>query len=356
MQIDRELEARSGVQSWMEEVRDQIASGASADLAASRGEYLCARLLATYLKATFVDAAEIIRLNGNGSVDESTYELMAKRLTAPGLYVIPGFYGATLTGEVKTFSRGGSDITGALVARAVQAEMYENWTDVSGLLMADPQIVSDPRPMAEVTYREIRELSFMGAKVLHEETILPVYKQKIPINIPNTNRPDDPGTMIQAERDSGIQSIAGVAGRNGLGLLYLEKFLLRKDPQYRSKIFEILKSQGFDWEWERAGIDSIAVVLSERQLADKQELLTNIIEKELHPDHLEILQNMSIIAVVGEGISAQPGFIADLLLLLSQKNIKIRLIDEGSSKITVLFVLHSKDFQRTIKAIYSAIR
>jgi aspartate kinase len=339
----------------MQEVRDQLVAGASADLAASRGEYLCSRLLSTDLKGTFVDAAEIIRLNGNDSVDESTYELTANRLTKPGLYVIPGFYGATLTGEVKTFSRGGSDITGALVSRAVQAEMYENWTDVSGLLMADPQIVSNPRPMAEVTYREIRELSFMGAKVFHEEAILPVYKQRIPINIRNTNKPEDPGTMIQAERDAGFQSIVGVTGRNGLELLYLEKFLLLKEPHYRSKIFEILKDQGVDWQWERAGIDSIAVVLSEGQLADKQELLTNIIEEELQPDYLEILRNMSIVAVVGEGISEQPGFVAGLLLLLSQKRIKIRLIDEGSSKITVHFLVHSKDFQRAVKTIYSAI-
>jgi len=355
LQIDRELEARSEIRSWLGELRRQLAAGASADLAASRGEYLCARLLAAYLKATFVDAAEIIQLNGNDKVAESSYRRMAEKLTGPGLYVIPGFFGSDSGGEIRTFSRGGSDITGALVAKAVHAREYENWTDVSGLLKTDPKIVRDPRPMAEVTYREIRELSYMGAKVLHEEAILPVYEQKIPIRIRNTDRPEDPGTTILAERNSEIQSIAGVAGRSGLGLLYLEKFLLRKDPQHRSKVLEILANHGVDSEWERSGIDSLLLLVPDKQLEEKRELLRRGIEEELCPDHLEILENMALIAVVGEGISTRPDITATALQRLSQGGIRVRLIDQGSSKISLLFVVHSEDFNRAVTTIHDAI-
>ncbi|UCF96883.1 MAG: aspartate kinase [Spirochaetaceae bacterium] len=355
LQIDRELEARSEIQEWLEEVRRSLGSGASADLAASRGEYLCARLLASYLQATFVDAAEVIRFGKDGSVTEESFQLIAERLAGPGLYVIPGFYGSDSVGQIRTFSRGGSDVTGALVARAVHAEVYENWTDVSGLLMADPQIVRDPQPMAEVTYREIRELSYMGAKVLHEEAILPVYKEKIPINIRNTNRPDDAGTIIKAARKLQQRAVAGVAGRNGFALLYLEKFLLRKDPQTRSKLFEILTAQGIEWEWERAGLDSLAVILPETQLEDKRELLVGLIAEALKPDHLEILDNVSLVAIVGEGISDHPELLADLLLLLSSGGVRVRLVEQGSSKISAFFVVPSKDFNRAVDTIYKAI-
>jgi aspartate kinase len=355
LQIDRQLEARSEIQSRLEELREQLAAGASADLAASRGEYLCARLLAAYLKATFVDAAEIIQLKGNDTVAESSYRYMAGKLKDPGLYVIPGFYGSDSRGEVRTFSRGGSDITGALVAKAVHARVYENWTDVSGLLKADPRIVRDPRPMAEVTYREIRELSYMGAKVLHEEAILPVYEQKIPILIRNTDRPEDPGTVILAERNSQVHPIAGVAGRIGLGLLYLEKFLLRKDPQHRDRVLGILASHSVDLEWERSGIDSLLLLVPARQLEEKREPLRRAIEEELNPDHLEILENMALIAVVGEGLSTRPDITATALQRLSQQDIHVRLVDQGSSKISALFVVHSEDFNRAVTTIHDTI-
>lgn len=355
LRIARELGAAAEIEGWLEEFRRQLDSGASADLAASRGEYLCARLLADYLGADFVDAAGIIRLDDNDSVDESSYATTARRLSSPGLFVIPGFYGVDSKGEIKTFSRGGSDITGALVARAVHAEVYENWTDVSGLLMADPQIVEDPRPMAEVTYREIRELSYMGAKVLHEEAILPVYREKIPIQIRNTNRPQDSGTVILPARDCRLRPVAGVAGRSGLGLLYIEKFLLRKDPRHRSRVFEILAMQGIAWEWERAAVDSLAVVLFEKNLGQKRKLLEEAIAEELEPDQLEILENMAAVAVVGEGIAARPALTADLLHLLSREDIPVRLIDQGSSKISVLFILHREDLGRAVSTLYSGI-
>jgi aspartate kinase len=355
LQIDRELETGSEIRNWLEELRGQLDSGASADLAASRGEYLCARLLAAHLKATFVDAAEIIQLDRNDTVAESSYRRMAERLAGSGLYVIPGFYGSDSHGEIRTFSRGGSDITGALVAKALNAREYENWTDVSGLLRADPRIVRDPRPMAEVTYREIRELSYMGAKVLHEEAILPLYEQKVPIHIRNTDRPGDPGTVISAERDVQVQPIAGVAGRSGLGFLYLEKFLLRKDPQHRSKVLEILASHGVDLEWERWGIDSLLLLVPEKQLEEKGELLTGVIEEELDPDHLEILGNMAVIAVVGEGLSSRPDITATVLQRLSQRDIHVRLIEQGSSRISALFVVQAEELNRAVQTIHDAI-
>jgi len=209
--------------------------------------------------------------------------------------------------------------------------------------------------VAEVTYREIRELSYMGAQVLHEEAILPVYEQKIPIRIRNTDRPEDPGTMILAERNSQVQSIAGVAGRIGVGLLYLEKSLLRKDPRHRSKALEILANNGVDLEWERSGIDSLFLLVPEKQLEGKLELLRRAIEEELGPDHLEILENMALVAVVGEGLSTRPDIIAAVLQLLSRQDIHVRLIDQGSSKISALFVGHSEDFNRVVTTIHDAI-
>jgi aspartate kinase len=355
LEIDRELEARSEIGNWLEEVRRQLAAGASPDLAASRGEYLCARLLSSYLQGTFVDAADIVQLNGADTVAESSYHRIFQKLNEPGLYVIPGFYGRDLNGEIRTFSRGGSDITGALVAAAVHAGVYENWTDVSGLLKADPKIVPDPRPMSEVTYREIRELSFMGAKVLHEEAVLPVYGQKIPIYIRNTDRPEDAGTAILAERNPQLQPVAGVAGRRGVGLVYLEKYLLRKDPQHRRKILRIFADYGVDLEWERAGIDSLTLLVSEKQLQPVRERLSKAIRKELDPDHLEFAADMAVIAVVGEGLSERSDITAAVLQRLNKSNIHVRMIDQGSSRISILFVLSAADFNRAVATIHDAI-
>ena len=355
LQIDRELEAGSEIHSWLEELHGQLAAGASADLAASRGEYLCARLLAAYLKTTFVDAADIIQLDRHDMVAESGYRRISERLKGPGLYVIPGFYGSDSKGQIRTFSRGGSDITGALVARAVHAREYENWTDVPGLLKADPRIVRDPGPMTEVTYREIRELAFMGAKVLHEEAILPVYDREIPIHIRNTDQPEDPGTTILGERNTEDHPIAGVAGREGLGILYLEKFLLRKDPQHRLKVLGILGRHGVDLEWERTGIDSLFLLVPGKQLEQVRDRVMRAIEEEFAPDHLEIAENMAAIAVVGEGLANRTDITVSVLQRLNQKGIRVRLIDQGSSRISVLFVVPAEDFNKAVTAAHRVI-
>jgi aspartate kinase len=353
LQIERELQAPAGMERLLEEVEQQIAGGASPDLAASRGEYLCARLLSAYLGASFVDTAEGLRIRADGSVDEASYPALAGRLRAPGLYVLPGFYGADEAGRVKTFSRGGSDVTGAVVARAVGAEKYENWTDVSGVLMADPRLVAAPRVVDRITYREIRELSYMGAGVFHEEAIYPLYKQKIPINIRNTNRPDDPGTTIAAERDGSARTVAGIAGRKGRALIYLEKFLLERKPESSRLFSGILEANALASRRLRVGIDSAAVVVDGRQLAGKERELRRRIEAEIEPDYLLIKPNLAEIAVVGEGLSESPGVGKRLFACLAEAGINVLMTDQGASRISATLVVEEKDFETAVRALYS---
>jgi aspartate kinase len=352
LEIEGELGAEAGMKQALAGVEKQLRGGASPDLAASRGEYLCARLLSSYLGATFVDAEDIIKIRADGSVDEASYAAAAGRVGAAGLYVIPGFYGTDAAGRIRTFTRGGSDITGAIVARAVESQVYENWTDVSGLLMADPRLVRDPKVMETATYREIRELSYMGASVFHEEAIFPVYRQKIPINIRNTNRPEDAGTMIVAERDAGFPEVAGIAGRTGRALVYLEKFLLEKEPAFQKRLTEILEKNNVDSRRLRIGIDSIATVFSENQLAGKEDSLPRQLYEELSPDRLEIKQDLAEIAVVGEGLSAGIGVGKRLFSALADAGINVLLTDQGSSKISAVLVVDAKDFEKGIRALY----
>lgn len=352
LEIEVELGAEAGMEQALAGVEKQLRRGASPDLAASRGEYLCARLLSSYLGAIFVDAEDIIKIRADGSVDEASYAATAGRVGAAGLYVIPGFYGTDAAGRIRTFTRGGSDITGAIVARAVEAQVYENWTDVSGLLMADPRLVRDPKVMETATYREIRELSYMGASVFHEEAIFPVYRQKIPINIRNTNRPEDAGTMIVAERDAGFPAVAGIAGRKGRALLYLEKFLLEKEPAFQKRFAEILEKNNVDSRRLRIGIDSIATVFSENQLAEKEDSLPRQLYEELSPDRLEIKQDLAEIAVVGEGLSSGIGVGKRLFSALADAGINVLLTDQGSSKISAVLVVEAKDFEKGIRALY----
>ncbi len=352
LEIEAELGAESGMERALAEVEKQLRAGASPDLAASRGEYLCARLLSKHLGATFVDAEDIVKIRADGSVDEASYAAVAQRIGAAGLYVIPGFYGTDSTGRIRTFSRGGSDITGAIVARAVEAQTYENWTDVSGLLMADPRLVRNPKVMDTVTYREIRELSYMGAGVFHEEAIFPIHKQKIPINIRNTNRPEDPGTMIVAERDASFPAIAGIAGRKGRALVYLEKFLLEKEPAFRKRLSEILEENDVDCRRLRIGIDSIATVVSENQLAGKEESLRQRLHDELSPDRLEIVGDLAEIALVGEGLSASIGVGKRLFSSLADAGINVLLTDQGTSKTSAVLVVETRDFEKGIQTIY----
>jgi len=352
--IARELGARLDLDKHIREVETGIRSKASRDWVASRGEYLAALVVADYLQARFVDTEKLIKIREDGRVDESTYGLLGGELKGEGLFVIPGFYGSTLDGQVKTFSRGGSDITGSVVARAAGAEVYENWTDVSGFLMTDPRIVKDPKPMRRVTYREIRELAYMGANVFHEEAIFPVFPARIPINIRNTNRPEDPGTMIVNERSLADGVVVGIAGKQGFSIIFIEKLLMNKEVGFGRRLFSILESHGISFEHAPSGIDTMSVIVADSALKGKSHLLLEEMRKELSPDDVEILSGYALIATVGEGMSHHPGIAAKLFGALGQAGVNVRIIDQGSSEINIIVGVESKDYEKAVNAIYRA--
>jgi aspartate kinase len=356
LQIAAELGAGIDMRALLVEVEDGIRRKASRDWVASRGEYLSARLIADYLGARFVDTERTVKIREDGRVDDSTYQLLAGALgdTGQGLFVLPGFYGSTLEGQLKTFSRGGSDITGAIVARAVQAEVYENWTDVSGFLMADPRIVRKPIPMRCVTYREIRELAYMGANVFHEEAIFPVFGANIPINIRNTNAPDDPGTLIVDKRDTRDGVVIGIAGRRGFSIIFIAKLLMNKEIGFGRRLFGILEAHGISFEHAPSGIDTMSVIIADEQLKGKTHLLVEEIQKELNPDRVEILDGYALIATVGEGMAYHPGIAGRLFAALGAAGINVRIIDQGSSEINIIVGVESKDYEAAVRAIYQA--
>ena len=356
LEIARELGAGIDMRALLAEVQDGIIGKASRDWVASRGEYLAARLIANYLGARFVDTEKTVKIREDGRVDESTYQLLAGALgdTGQGLFVLPGFYGSTLEGQLKTFSRGGSDITGAIIARAVRAEVYENWTDVSGFLMADPRIVKKPKPMRCVTYREIRELAYMGANVFHEEAIFPVFGANIPINIRNTNAPDDPGTLIVDKRDTRDGVVIGIAGKKGFSIIFIAKLLMNKEIGFGRRLFGILEAHGISFEHAPSGIDTMSVIVADEQLKDKTHLLLEEIQKELNPDRVEILDGYALIATVGEGMAYHPGIAGRLFAALGAAGINVRIIDQGSSEINIIVGVESKDYEAAVRAIYQA--
>jgi len=352
--IARELGIDLDVRALLDQVESRIRAKASRDYVASRGEYLSAQVIAAYLGARFVDTADTIRIQEDGRVEESTYAPLGDALAHSGMYVVPGFYGSGPDGEVKTFSRGGSDITGAIVARAVNAEVYENWTDVSGFLMTDPRIVDNPRPMRLVTYREIRELAYMGANVFHEEAIFPVYKARIPINIRNTNAPDDPGTTIAHQRDTRDGVVVGIAGRSGFSNISIEKLLMNKEIGFGRRLFGILESHRISFEHAPSGIDTMSVIISDEQLKGKVHGLLEDLRKQLNPDRVDIAGSFALIATVGEGMAYHPGIAAKLFTALAEDGINVRVIDQGSSEINIIVGVEAKDYERAVRAIYRA--
>ena len=354
LDIARGLKVGLDIEGILDEIYEQIRGGASSDLVASRGEYLNARLLADYLGGVFVEASEVVKFQAEGRIAEITYELLAAKLNEEHLYVIPGFYGSDANNKIRTFSRGGSDITGAIVARGVGASVYENWTDVSGFLMTDPGVVENPKPMHTVTYREIRELSYMGAKVFHEEAIFPVSEAKIPINIRNTHRPEDPGTMIVHKRDIKENIIAGIAGKPGFSLISIEKFLMNRECGFGRRLFGILESHGISFEHAPTGIDTMSVVISDEQLQDKAEIVMDEIKRVLNPDRIELFSGLALIATVGEGMAYRPGVAAKLFTSLYEAGVNIRIIDQGSSEINIIVGVKSEDYSRAVNAIYHA--
>ena len=354
IEISGDLEVSLDITKLLADLDEQIRAGASRDFVASRGEFLCAQIVAAFFQGTFIEAADHITINGEGLVEERSYKNLSSALSADGIYVIPGFYGSTPEGEVKTFSRGGSDITGAIVARAVQASAYENWTDVSGFLMSDPNIVVNPKPMRTVTYREIRELAYMGANVFHEEAIFPVSREKIPINIRNTHYPKDPGTMIVAERDTKDRVVVGIAGKTGFSIIFVEKLLMNKQVGFGRRLFSILEAHGISFEHAPSGIDTMSIIVSDGQLKEKTQRVLEDIRKQLGPDRVDISSGFALIATVGEGMAYHPGIAARLFTALANAGINIRIIDQGSSEINIIVGVETADFENAVQAIYQA--
>ena len=326
---------------------------ATRDWMASRGEYFHACLIASFLGATFVPSGECIRFDNEGLLDEISYQNLAAQMSGDGLYVIPGFYGRDNSGKIKTFPRGGSDITGAVVARAVGAEIYENWTDVSGLLMADPRVVNHPKPIAEVTYRELRELAYAGASVLHEATIFPASEAGIPIQIKNTNAPDDIGTRIVAHREVGESAIVGIAGRVGFTTIVIEKALMNQQRGFGRRVLEVLETHDVSFEHMPTAIDSMSLVVSDDELAGKENAIVRELNRVLDPDKIEMLPDLALIATVGEGMAFRVGVAGQLFDSLRRARVNVRMITQGASEISIIAGVAAGDYERAVEAIYA---
>lgn len=339
------------------EIKKNLEAGASADYIASRGEYLNARLIAAFLGFDFVDAATMVRFDEKGKfMEELTNTTIERELSKHENAVVPGFYGARIDGSVKTFSRGGSDITGALIARAMHADVYENWTDVSGFLMADPRIVKDPKPISTISYKELRELSYMGASVLHEDAIYPARIANIPINIRNTNKPEDPGTMITAEpaKLEDGQIISGIAGSKGYTVVNVYKTGLSNEKGFLRRMAGVLEDNDITIEHIPSGIDTVSAVLSDKAIDGRLDEITEALQQMLKPDHIDTSDNMALIATVGMGMSSRLGVSATLFTALAQAGVNVRMIDQGSSEMNIIVGVENKDFETAIKAIYNA--
>jgi aspartate kinase len=348
------LQVELDMDQLLDELEKQIAGGSSTDYVASRGEYLCGRILADLLDATFIDPGDAILFTSGGELDVASYKNLAACLAGEGLYVIPGFYGKDASGEVKTFSRGGSDITGSIVARAVRAKVYENWTDVSGMLMADPRLIPNARPVREITYREIRELSYMGASVFHDEAMFPVREANIPVNIRNTDRPEDPGTMILPTRTLTTEQIVGVAGRPACSMLFIEKAMMNQERGFGRRVLEIVASHEISYEHTPSGIDTMSVIIRDEELDGKGDALLVDIERVLQPDRAELIPGLALIATVGEGMSHRVGIAARLFGALAEARVNVRVIDQGASEINIIVGVEEADYESAVKAIYNA--
>ena len=324
------------------------------DYAASRGEFLNGKVMAAYLGYEFVDAADVIRFDKNGNLDaEKTDRLLSKKLAKCERAVIPGFYGAGEDGKVKTFSRGGSDVTGSLVAKAIKADLYENWTDVSGFLVTDPRIVKNPEVIESITYRELRELSYMGATVLHEDAIFPVRKEGIPINIKNTNRPEDKGTFIvESTCKKPKFTITGIAGKKGFCSINIEKSMMNSEVGFGRKVLQVFEDQGISFEHVPSGIDTMTVYVHQDEFEEKEQQVIAGIHRAVQPDFVEMESDLALIAVVGRGMKSTRGTAGRIFSALAHANVNVKMIDQGSSELNIIIGVENRDFETAVKAIY----
>ena len=346
LSVDRELER----------IRNGMYNMTGRDYAASRGEYLNGIILASYLGYDFIDAREVIFFNNDGTFNaEYTNDVLSARLRRHERAVFPGFYGAMPNGTIKTFSRGGSDITGSIVARAANAKLYENWTDVSGFLMADPRVVEDPKVINTITYRELRELSYMGATVLHEDSIFPVQIAGIPINIKNTDRPDDRGTMIVAETPEYDTKniITGIAGKKGFTAINISKDLMNVEIGFGRKVLSVLEKKNISFEHLPSGIDTMSVIIKSSDLSGRLDYVLNGIQQEACPDTVSIDEGIALIAVVGRAMVKSKGTAAKIFKAIAEADINVKMIDQGSDEINIIIGIEEKDYEKAVRAIYA---
>ena len=353
-EIIRGLKLNLSLEEEFAQIEKDFKAQVGSDYAASRGEFLNGKVMAAYLGYEFVDAATVIRFDKNGNFDaDKTDKLLSKRLAKCERAVIPGFYGAYEDGTVKTFSRGGSDVTGSLVAKAIKADLYENWTDVSGFLVTDPRIVENPAVIETITYRELRELSYMGATVLHEDAIFPVRKEGIPINIKNTNRPEDKGTFIvESTCKKPKFTITGIAGKKGFCSINIEKSMMNSEVGFGRKVLQVFEDQGISFEHIPSGIDTLTVYVHQDEFEEKEQQVIAGIHRAVQPDFVEMESDLALIAVVGRGMKSQRGTAGRIFSALAHANVNVKMIDQGSSELNIIIGVENRDFETAVKAIY----
>lgn len=336
-------------------IETEFKAKAGNNYAASRGEYLNGIIMAAYLGYEFVDCAEVIRFDEKGDFDaETTNEILRARLSQMENAVIPGFYGACADGRVKTFSRGGSDITGSIVARAIKADVYENWTDVSGFLIADPRIIKDPEGIDTITYKELRELAYMGASVLHEDAIFPVRREGIPINIRNTNAPEDEGTwIVESTCQKSKYVITGIAGKKGFCSVNIEKDMMNSEIGFGRKVLQAFEDYGISFEHTPSGIDTMTVFVHQDEFMNKEQKVVSAIHRMADPDTIDIEADLALIAVVGRGMKSTRGTAGRIFSALAHANVNVKMIDQGSSELNIIIGVADDDFETAIRAIYS---
>ena len=335
-------------------IAENFKQKAGVDYAASRGEYLNGIIMANYLGYEFIDAAEVIFFDEDGNFDANkTDEVLSKRLEKTKSAVVPGFYGALPDGTVKTFSRGGSDITGSIVAKAVHASVYENWTDVSGFLVADPRIIENPQTIKTITYRELRELSYMGASVLHEDAVFPVRKAGIPINIRNTNAPEDEGTwIVESTCQASAFTITGIAGKKGFVSVNIDKDMMNSEVGFGRKVLQACEENNISFEHMPSGIDTMTVFVHQAEFEGKEQQVISSIHRLAKPDTIDLEGNLALIAVVGRGMKSTRGTAGRIFSALAHANINVKMIDQGSSELNIIIGVSNNDFENAIKAIY----
>lgn len=335
-------------------IRKDFENHAGSDYAASRGEFLNSKIMAAYLGYDWIDAASVIFFDEDGEFDaQLTQKKLSKELGKHQTAVVPGFYGAYTDGRIKTFSRGGSDITGSILARAAKASVYENWTDTSGFLIADPRIIKDPEGIETITYRELRELSYMGASVFHEDAIFPVRKEGIPINIKNTNRPQDEGTwIVESTCQKSKYTITGIAGKKGFCAVNVDKAKMNSEIGFGRKVLQCFEDNGISFEHMPSGIDTMTVFVHQDEFIDKEQQVVAQIHRMTDPDVIEIEADLALIAVVGRGMKATRGTAGRIFSALAHSNVNVKMIDQGSSELNIIIGVENADFETAIKAIY----